>query len=82
MKLSAMFKLFLIVTVLFFSSCQDKKADKEKKSKTDISEFLGHWTIDIEGGSVGWLYVRQESGYLDADLFGEEEAFYRYLIFI
>jgi hypothetical protein len=68
MKSSVMLKLFIIVIVVFLSSCQDKKGDKEKKSKTDISEFLGHWTIDIEGGSVGWLDVRQESGYLDADL--------------
>jgi len=36
--------------------------------KTDISEFLGQWTIDIEGGSVGWLEVRQEDNYLDADV--------------
>ena len=36
--------------------------------KTDISEFLGQWTIDIEGGSVGWLEVRQEENYLDADI--------------
>ncbi len=36
--------------------------------KTDISEFIGQWTIDIEGGSVGWLEVRQEDNYLDADI--------------
>ena len=36
--------------------------------KTDISEFTGQWTIDIEGGSVGWLELRQEEGYLDADV--------------
>jgi len=36
--------------------------------KTDISEFLGQWTIDIEGGSVGWLEVRQDENYLDADV--------------
>jgi len=36
--------------------------------KTDISEFLGQWTIDIEDGQVGWLEVRQENNYLDADV--------------
>ena len=36
--------------------------------KTDITEFLGQWTMDIQGGSVGWLEVRQEEGFLDADL--------------
>ena len=36
--------------------------------KTDLSEFLGQWTIDIKGGSVGWLEVRQEENYLDGDI--------------
>ena len=36
--------------------------------KTDISEFIGQWTIDIEGGAVGWIEVRQEDNYLDADI--------------
>jgi len=40
----------------------------EPVKKTDISEFLGQWTIDIQGGTVGWLEVRQEKDYLDADL--------------
>ncbi len=36
--------------------------------KTDISEFLGQWTIDIQGGSVGWLEVRKEDNWLDGDI--------------
>jgi hypothetical protein len=36
--------------------------------KTDITEFLGQWTIDIEGGGVGWLEVRQASSYLDGEI--------------
>ncbi len=40
----------------------------EALPKTDISEFLGQWTIDIQGGTVGWLEVRQEKNYLDGDL--------------
>lgn len=36
--------------------------------KTDISEFIGQWTLDIKGGAVGWLEVRQEDNYIDADL--------------
>ena len=31
-------------------------------------DFYGMWTIDIEGGSVGWLSVNEDKGYLDADL--------------
>ena len=62
--------LTLVIIAIFFiaiGSC--KNATKEVPApKTDISEFLGQWTIDIEGGSVGWLEVRQEDNYLDADV--------------
>ena len=56
--------------VLLFFSCSSPKNEPAANSpqKTDISEFIGQWTIDIEGGSVGWLEVRQEDGYLDADV--------------
>ncbi len=30
--------------------------------------FLGMWTLDIEGGKVGWLKVHKEQGFLDAEL--------------
>ncbi len=32
------------------------------------NDFFGMWTIEIEGGSVGWLGVNDNKGYLDADL--------------
>lgn len=44
------------------------EAKTEPVQKTDISAFLGQWTIDIQGGSVGWLEVRQEQNYLDGDI--------------
>ncbi len=52
------------------TSCSNPAKDTSATpvQKTDISEFLGQWTIDIEGGSVGWLEVRQENDYLDADV--------------
>ena len=53
--------LFLIV------SCSTGTKTVSAK-KVDVSEFLGQWTFDISGGSVGWLEVRQEEGYIDADL--------------
>jgi hypothetical protein len=31
-------------------------------------EFYGMWTLDIEDGSVGWLCVNEDKGFLDADL--------------
>ncbi|MDP2334843.1 MAG: DUF1080 domain-containing protein [Bacteroidota bacterium] len=64
--------LFLFATVLIslsVSSCQEKtKPASAPVQKTDVSEFLGQWTIDIKDGKVGWLELRQEADYLDADL--------------
>jgi hypothetical protein len=62
--------LFFFATVLVslsFTSCK-VETKTEPVQKTNISEFLGQWTIDIQGGSVGWLEVRQEDNYLDADV--------------
>jgi len=59
---------FVLVFLMFFAvSCKTEKQVAEPVKK-DISEFLGQWTMDISGGSVGWLEVRQEDKYLDADL--------------
>jgi hypothetical protein len=59
--------LMIVLASLAITSC--KTQTKEIATpKTDISGFLGQWTIDIEGGSVGWLEVRQEDNYLDADV--------------
>lgn len=61
------FFFILLIASFSITSCKtEPKAEPVKK--TDISEFLGQWTIDIQDGSVGWLEVRQEAGYLDADL--------------
>ena len=69
MKTTLSFFSILLGTLLIFS-CSDtkKESDSVPLQKTDISEFLGQWTIDIEGGSVGWLEVRKEDNYLDADI--------------
>jgi hypothetical protein len=67
-------KFFLLLpaalATVIFTSCSSpvKEAAVTPMAKTDISEFTGQWTIDIEGGSVGWLELRQEEGYLDADV--------------
>ena len=66
--MKTIFTCFGIVLVsLSIISCT-VKPKVEPVQKTDITEFLGQWTIDISGGSVGWLEVRQEKDYLDADL--------------
>jgi len=56
-----------VMASLSITSCK-VEVKIEPPKKTDISEFLGQWTIDIEGGSVGWLEVRQEENFLDADI--------------
>lgn len=60
---------FILISAIaaFLSACTPD-VEKTTPVKTDISEFLGQWTIDIENGSVGWIEVRQEDGYLDADI--------------
>jgi len=61
------FVLLALIILLPVTSCNSGK-NTAPLAKADISEFLGQWTLDIEGGSVGWLEVRQEDNYLDADL--------------
>jgi hypothetical protein len=53
---------------LFTFSSVNVEAQNELVKKVGINDYLGQWTIDIKGGTVGWLEVRQEDGYLDADL--------------
>lgn len=53
-------KTFLLVVILlttFLANAQNSKKD-----------FYGMWTIDIDGGSVGWLNVNEDKGFLDAEL--------------
>ena len=57
----------IILISIWFSSCTTE-VKQETVPKSDISEFIGQWTLDIEGGLVGWLEVRQEDRYLDGDL--------------
>jgi hypothetical protein len=63
------FKIFfaLVFAALILFSCSTKPGPGMLQ-KVGIDEFTGQWTIDIQGGSVGWLEVRQEEGFLDADL--------------
>ncbi|MBA7588536.1 hypothetical protein ES708_30595 [subsurface metagenome] len=69
MKSKTVLKLFLIFSLLVSFSCQQKKGgNEEMKKENDITQYLGQWTLDIDGGTVGWLEVRQEDGYLDGSL--------------
>ncbi len=66
MKTFSMLLAATIICVSVSSCTSQPKAVPPQK--TGIPEFLGQWTIDIHGGSVGWLEVRQEDKYLDGDI--------------
>lgn len=54
------FKLLFVAIftlAVFISSAQNSKKD-----------FYGMWTIEVEGGGVGWLGVNEDEGFLDASL--------------
>ena len=57
MKKTRILLLAVVLLSAFMSKAQDAKKD-----------FYGMWTIAIDGGSVGWLNVNDDKGYLDADL--------------
>ncbi len=66
MKKTGFFSLAILV-LFSVTSCKTE-TPVAPVIKTNISEFLGQWTIDIDGGSVGWIEVRKEDDYIDADI--------------
>ncbi len=69
MTTKVLVKLLLIGLLLASFSCKEEKAgDEDLIKKTDISQFLGQWTLDIDGGGVGWLEVIQKDKYLDGSI--------------
>lgn len=59
--------IYAAMTVASLASCKNQGA-REETGATDIRSFLGQWTITDADGGVSWLEVRQEDGFLDADL--------------
>lgn len=70
MKSSNLLSLILVIVWGVVSlSCNETKQDSNAAApQNDVSSYLGQWTFDFGQRSVGWLQVRQEEGYLDADL--------------
>jgi hypothetical protein len=69
MNLSASLRSIATASLLLTGAFLNKAVGQSQPGQqSDISPFVGHWTIDIERGGVGWLDVRQEDGYIDADL--------------
>lgn len=70
MKQSALLKSVAVFVFfgLFLSCVENKEKPVEVLPKGDVNQFIGQWTFDFGNKSVGWLNVKQEDGYLDADL--------------
>src|SRR5690554_494403 len=61
--------ILVVVWGCFTLSCSEPAQESEAGTpKNDVTSYLGQWTFDFGKRSVGWLQVRQEEGYLDADL--------------
>jgi hypothetical protein len=58
----------LLALIVSFSCNQAPITNAPAAPVSEVKDFLGQWAIDIQDGWVGWLDVRQEDGYLDADL--------------
>ena len=56
---------FMLIAITSFDVEAKKVAPARK---IDISEYFGQWTIDIEGGSVGWIEVRQDDDFINGDI--------------
>jgi len=63
-----LFWLISAVVITAFTSCKTETPVTVTVPKTDISEFFGQWTIDIDGGSVGWLEVRRDEDFINGDI--------------
>jgi hypothetical protein len=61
------FCLSVFSMALLLSSCKNEPK-VQPVPKTDIKEFFGQWTLDIDSALVGWLEVKQEDKYIDASL--------------
>ena len=59
---SSMNRIFFLSVILFSVALKQIDAQDVRK------EFYGMWTLDVEGGGVGWLGVNEDKGFLDADL--------------
>ena len=62
------FYFFLLIVMSLFFTCYETAAQQTADRKTGIEGYLGQWTIDINGGSVGWIEVRREANFINGDI--------------
>ena len=61
----------IILAVIALTACgNNAETPAPEKSDASLDFYLGDWALDLdyENLPAGWLEVRQEEGYLDADL--------------
>ncbi|MDD4108363.1 MAG: DUF1080 domain-containing protein [Prolixibacteraceae bacterium] len=51
----------LLISVFIISASASMAQDP-------VKDFSGMWTIEIDGGAVGWIEVHDRNGFVDADL--------------
>lgn len=63
------FILILLVGIISMSCSEYTTQESQTTSpQNDVTSYVGQWTFDFGERAVGWLHVRQEEGFLDADL--------------
>lgn len=67
MKSTSQF-LSVLLFAVFVTACNNAPKATTIDIPARASDFIGQWTLTIDGDWVGWLEVRQEEAYLDADL--------------
>jgi hypothetical protein len=64
---------YLIIFNLAFAAIIYEAAGQETSShQLKMPDFMGQWIITDANGKIGWLEVRQEKNYTDADLMWRE----------
>ena len=70
--LSSFFLTFLLTNIICAASSNLTESVIQQATIAEATPaengFLGMWTIDIEGGGVGWLEVHEKQEFLDANL--------------
>lgn len=67
-RLHQLLVLTLPALLVVLSACEAPAPTDRPVAEDDPSPFIGQWTFDIGNWGVGWLDIREDGGFLDADL--------------
>jgi len=62
------FYFFLLTMISICFTCYETEAQQTSIQKSGNEGFFGQWTIDINGGSVGWIEIRKEANFINGDI--------------